>query len=82
MRPHLNEKARRQALAMISPAELERFESTPGDRRDSFLAGRLVLRRLAAELTGVEAAEVALSATCPDCGGAHGRPVLVDSDLH
>ncbi len=82
VRPHLNENARRQALAMISTAEFERFEGTPAHQRDSFLAGRLVLRRLAAELTGLEPAEVPLSATCPDCGGPHGRPVLVDSDLH
>ena len=82
-RAHLNDKARREALAVISTAERDRYESTAEAGRDSFLAGRLMLRRLAADLTGSTPEAVALSAAvCPDCGGAHGRPQLADSALH
>lgn len=81
IRPQLNEHARSQALELISPAERERHDGTPEHRRTSFLAGRLILRRLAAELLGIEPASVELVAVCPDCGGAHGRPVLTDSTL-
>jgi 4'-phosphopantetheinyl transferase len=79
LRPRLGEADRRQALAVISPAERERYEAAP---HESFLAGRLVLRRLVAELTGIEPATVDLVAVCPDCRGPHGKPTLVGSTLH
>lgn len=82
IRPQLNENARRKALAAISHAERDRYVSTPDALRDSFLAGRLLLRRLAAELTGLEPESVDLVAVCPDCGGPHGRPVIPGSNLH
>ena len=74
--PHTLDPAdRAEALAGLTPAELERYSASPAD---AFLAGRLLLRRLTAELTG-EAAE--LTAECPDCGGAHGKPGIPGSKL-
>lgn len=67
------------ALAVLSPAELRRYDAAPSD---TFLLGRLLLRRLASELTGVEPGAVDLVAVCPDCGGPHGRPVIPGSALH
>jgi len=34
------------------------------------------------ELTGVKSAAVNLVAVCSDCGGPHGKPVVVGSTLH
>lgn len=67
---------------MLSSAELARHAATPDGLRDTFLTGRLLLRRLAAEVTGVEAASVELVAVCLDCGGPHGRPEVPGSGLH
>lgn len=80
-RADLNEKARRSALAVLSPAERGRYDDTSPARRDAFLAGRMVLRGLAGQLTGTAPAELDLEAVCPDCGGPHGRPVLRESAL-
>jgi 4'-phosphopantetheinyl transferase len=82
IRPDLNENARQIALAMLSNDERYRYRATPEARRDSFLCGRLILRRLVSELTGVGPSEVQLSAHCPDCGGPHGRPVAAGTGLH
>ena len=78
----LNPNATAQALEMISSQERARYDDSPPVRRETFLAGRLVLRRLAAELTGLAPAEVDLVAVCPDCGGPHGKPVIPGSGLH
>lgn len=67
---------------MLSSVERERYESGPAASRETFLAGRLLLRRLAGELTGEDPGSVDLVAVCDDCGGPHGRPVLRGSDLH
>ena len=82
IRPQLNENARAKALAAISHAERDRYDATPEAQRESFLAGRLVLRRLTSELLGTEPELVDLVAVCPDCGGPHGRPVIPGSNLH
>lgn len=37
---------------------------------------------MVAARTGQSPAEVRITATCPDCGGAHGRPVADGSALH
>ena len=79
MRPALDARQRDAALAVLSAAELSRYETRP---TDSFLAGRLLLRTLAGELLGMPPADVELVAVCPDCGGNHGRPLIVGSDLH
>ena len=70
---------RDEALAVLSPAERCRYDASPSD---TFLLGRLLLRRLAGELIGVEPAAVGLVAVCPDCGGHHGKPVIPGSALH
>lgn len=82
IRPELNENARRIALATISDDERQRYAATATARQDTFLAGRLILRRLVAELTDIPARAVELSARCPDCGGAHGRPTATHTGLH
>ena len=82
MRPRLNENAARHALDVLSSAEQGRYETMAAPARESFLAGRLLLRRLAAELTGDEPGAVDLVAVCPDCGGPHGRPELPGTGLH
>lgn len=41
----------------------------------------MILRGLAGELTGTAPADLDLVAVCPDCGGPHGRPVVVGSPL-
>ena len=67
---------------MLSTTERLRYDTTAAARQDSFLAGRMVLRGLASQLTGVPPAQVQLIAVCPDCGGAHGRPEVMGSSLH
>jgi len=64
-----------RALATLSAADRTRYATS--SRPGSFLAGRLLLHDLAAEL----GAGTDLVALCPDCGGPHGKPSLVDSDL-
>ena len=45
--------------------------------------GHELLRQLVSDETGLDAATIVISATCPDCGGAHGRPtVLGHPELH
>lgn len=66
---------------MLSAAERDRHDETVEANRDGFLAGRLVLRGLAAQLLSVSPIDVPLVATCPDCGGPHGRPEILGSSL-
>jgi len=70
------------SLATLSDAERRRFDATPAARQSTFLAGRVLLRGLVAELTGTAAADVQLTAVCPNCGGPHGRPVAPGTGLH
>jgi len=72
----LNAQDTRRALAGLTTAERERYETSP--RPGSFLAGRLLLRDLIAEL----GAEGEIVAECPDCGGPHGKPMLRGSAPH
>ena len=63
---------RAAALAMLTAAEASRFAS---DREpEHFLAGRMLLRELAAELSGLPLESIAVTAACPDCGREHGQP--------
>ncbi len=39
--------------------------------------GRALLQELVAEIAGVPACGVLIEARCPDCGGPHGRPVVM-----
>ncbi|MEO8095366.1 MAG: hypothetical protein ABI632_10575 [Pseudolysinimonas sp.] len=75
-RPGVPETERAEYLGLLSDAERERYAAA-GPTADSFLAGRVLLRRLAAELTGAGPGEVLLEASrCPQCGRAHGAPRL------
>lgn len=40
--------------------------------------GRHLMRALVADLAGVDPASVRIVQRCPDCGGPHGRPVVMD----
>ncbi|MGV8883527.1 MAG: 4'-phosphopantetheinyl transferase family protein [Rhodoglobus sp.] len=79
LRLPLSAQQRAEALAVLSPAEVERYTVTP---RDDFIAGRLLLRTVLAELTGAAPDEVVLDATCPDCGKQHGRVTAPGTDLY
>ncbi|HEY4224190.1 MAG TPA: 4-phosphopantetheinyl transferase [Pseudolysinimonas sp.] len=71
--PLLGER-RSDALALLTPAERSRFatESQP----ERFLAGRMLLRELVADLAGRDLASITVTAACPDCGAEHGKPVI------
>jgi len=75
----LSADERAEALAVLSPAEQQRYTAGP---TESFLAGRLLLRNLLTDITGTAANEVILDATCPDCGKQHGRVTAPGTDLH
>lgn len=64
------------AVALLSEPERRRYECVPDTSRMTFLAGRVLLRSLVSELTGLSPAEVPLTASCPDCERPHGRPIL------
>ncbi|PPF22425.1 4'-phosphopantetheinyl transferase superfamily protein [Rathayibacter sp. AY1A7] len=64
-------------LPLLSDEERERYAGTvAASVAERFVFGRVLLRMLAAELTGTRASEVRVVACCPRCGGAHGRPRL------
>lgn len=50
--------------------------STSLPRDEGFLVGRDLIRSLVSAVTGEPAGDVIVSATCPDCGGPHGRPIV------
>jgi len=75
----LSADERAEALAVLSPPEVERYT---GASRDDFLAGRLLVRNLLADLTGSAPDEVVLDAACPDCGKQDGRVTAPDTDFH
>lgn len=64
------------AVAVLSQPERRRYERAPDTSRMTFLAGRVLLRTLVSELTGLNPADVPLAATCPDCERPHGCPTL------
>ena len=80
LRLPLSAEQRVTALAVLSPAEVERYatESNP----DGFIAGRLLLRTLVAELAGSTPSGIVLDATCPDCGKQHGRVTAPGTPFH
>lgn len=49
-------------------------------RRGTAVDGHAMLRELVAELAAVPADDVRIAARCPDCGGEHGRPVVMAPD--
>lgn len=68
------------AEVLIGRAQLPATPATPVDRIRRTEAGRAVLRTLVGRLAGVEPGEVVIEARCPDCGGPHGRPVVMAPD--
>ncbi|WP_197287797.1 4'-phosphopantetheinyl transferase family protein [Streptomyces apocyni] len=67
----------------LDDAELERAASfvQPHDRL-LYLSAHIALRRLLAAYVGIPPAHLRLGrAPCPGCGGPHGRPVVLDTDL-
>ncbi|GAA1948807.1 4'-phosphopantetheinyl transferase family protein [Agromyces allii] len=64
-------------LALLSEADLERFERMPQSSRGGFLAGRSALRSAVSRLTGTPPSQIRFAASCPDCGEQHGRPTVV-----
>ena len=79
LRLPLSAAERAEGLTVLSPAEQQRYTANP---RDSFLAGRLLLRNLLADLAGSAPNEVVLDATCPDCGAQHGRVTVPNTGFH
>ncbi|MEP6481677.1 MAG: hypothetical protein ABJA94_06680 [Rhodoglobus sp.] len=72
---------RAEYLALLSAAERERYDAAE-PAGDSFLAGRVLLRHLASELTGVPAEDVRIEAAiCRRCERPHGAPGIPGSDL-
>jgi len=63
---------RTRALTLLTPAEASRLESERHPER--FLTGRMLLREVAAELTGRPLPLITIAAACPDCGREHGQP--------
>ncbi len=65
-------------LSLLGPAELERAAALAPGPRAGFVAGRLALRRFAAELLDVPASDLTTNFSCPRCGTgperSHGRP--------
>jgi 4'-phosphopantetheinyl transferase len=65
-------------LPLLGPAELQRAAALAPGPRASFVAGRLALRRFAAELLDVPASDLTTNFSCPRCGSgpglSHGRP--------
>ncbi|QDY91478.1 4'-phosphopantetheinyl transferase superfamily protein [Arthrobacter sp. UKPF54-2] len=64
------------ARELLDDVELGRARGMEPRPRQAFVAGRLALRRFAAELLGVPAADLTAAHDCPLCGpgSAHGRP--------
>lgn len=63
------------ATPYLTPREQKRLSSARTESAaQRFLAGRVLLRALVAELTGESMSAVVVDAHCPDCGGPHGRP--------
>lgn len=66
-----------EMLPVLSPVERARFAATAHPQlAERFVVGRVLARILAAELIGIRAGEVTVSAVCAECGGPHGRPML------
>ncbi|WP_326606486.1 4'-phosphopantetheinyl transferase superfamily protein [Streptomyces sp. NBC_01799] len=62
---------------LLSRAEQERADTLrQTDDQDRFVAGRALLRTLAADLLGTTANRVVVGSSCPDCPRPHGKPTL------
>lgn len=75
----LSAEQRSAGLAVLSDAEANRYDAAPSE---GFLGGRLLIRTLLAELTGLAPTEVFLHAPCVDCSRQHGRVTAPDTEFH
>ncbi|WP_431279945.1 4'-phosphopantetheinyl transferase family protein [Leifsonia poae] len=64
---------------IVGDATVRRVDA-PGSRADRSLAGRAALRELVGDLSGVNPSGILIESRCPDCGGPHGRPVVMAPD--
>lgn len=74
--PTLDAVERVAALNRLSALERGRAAAMPQVAQDSFLVGRVLLREIASVVARAPADSMVVSARCPDCGGAHGAPVI------
>jgi 4'-phosphopantetheinyl transferase len=75
----LRGQRRVRAIAMLSQGERDRFARDADQER--FLTGRMLLRELVSEFTGLPLASIGIDARCPDCGRQHGRPTITGTEL-
>lgn len=77
------------ATPSANPDLLELLDSTErlraarlrrAEDRDRFVTARSVLRLVLGKRTGTAPSELRLDVTCRRCGGAHGKPRLIDGD--
>lgn len=61
----------------LTQREQERLGRLADAEAVAFVAGRALTAGLVAEIAGVEAGDVRIEARCPDCGGAHGQPLVL-----
>lgn len=68
------DSTRDEATHLLSPADRARLAGLTPARRAGFVAGRVLLRHLASELTGSPVIDI--TARCPLCDGPHGVPQI------
>jgi 4'-phosphopantetheinyl transferase len=68
----------------LAPYELQKYRAFRLESaRESYLAAHVLVRKAAALVAGVGPGQLMLSQRCDECGGPHGRPVIVGrEDLH
>ncbi|WP_348787719.1 hypothetical protein [Leifsonia sp. NPDC080035] len=80
-----HEAATSAVLTRLSEADRTRLAGLSGNAAAAFLAGRdaLLAAADAAAPDGRGIGDARIDATCPDCGGSHGRPYLLGRpDIH
>lgn len=70
------------AWAAVGDGRPERERLRAAADGAAFLTGRALLGGLVGRMTGLQQHEITIVATCPDCGGEHGRPELPGTGLH
>ncbi|MFD7769398.1 4'-phosphopantetheinyl transferase family protein [Streptomyces sp. NPDC059787] len=66
--------SRRHLLSAVERERADALKQTAD--QDRFVAGRALLRTLAADLLGTTASRVIVGSSCPDCPRPHGKPTL------
>lgn len=71
-----------EALSWLSPDELARYtRMAQPTARERFVTGRGLARRVVAHRLGCAPADIAFAYRCGHCGGAHGKPEVVESGV-